>query len=129
MLCRLLPVGVVALVLAGCGPAKLDVSKTYSLNVETPAHSIDLDAQTKPQTINVEFSSSEGDVSVLVFKKSDVPTDDDLLIAEPKKAIAMKKGKTETFTVDIPENTPVRIIVRMELKKTDVQLKVTNKKA
>src|SRR6266700_2315065 len=107
MLCRLLPVALVAFVFAGCGPAKLDESKTLSLSGETPAKSIDLDAQSKPQTITVDFSSSAGDVSVLVFKKSDAPTDDDLLSAPPNKAIAMKKGKADTFTAEIPENTPV----------------------
>jgi len=124
-----MPVGVVALVLAGCGPAKLDVSKTYSLSGKDPAFSVELDAQSKPQTINVEFSSSAADVSVFVMKKADVPADDDLLIADEKKALILKKGKADSFSVDIPENTPVRVIVRMETKPTEVQLKVTNKKA
>ena len=128
MLCRLLPLGVITLVLAGCGPAKLDETKTFNLDGEYPARSMDLDAQSGPQTLNVEFASSDGDVTVLVFKKSDAPTEDDLLTAEPKKALAMKKGKAESFSVDIPENTPIRVIARMETKKTNVNVKVTNKK-
>lgn len=129
MLCRLLPVGVVALVIAGCGPAKLEISRTYKLDGENPAQTIELEAQSKPQTINIEFSSSDGDVTVLVFKKSEAPPADDALIAEEKKAMVAKKGKAESFTVDIPENTPILIILRMGVKKTDVQFKVTNKRA
>jgi hypothetical protein len=129
MSCRLVPVGLIVLVLAGCGPAKLDLTRKYTLDGKDPAQTIELEPQTKAQTINIEFSSSDGDVSVLVFKKADAPPADDALIADPKKALVSKKGKADSFSVDIPENTGILIIVRMETKKTDVELKVTNKKA
>ncbi len=108
----------------GCGPGKLNVSKTMSLGV-VPARSIDLDAQPKPQKLTIEFSSSAVDVSVYVFKFEDAKDEDALVLADPKKALGEKKGKAETFTVDVPENTPVRIVVRSG-QKTDVQVKVTN---
>lgn len=129
MLRRLLPAGAIALVLAGCGPAKLDVSKTYSVGGDTPVQGFELDAQSKPQTLTIEFSTAGDEVEVVVFKKSDVPTIDDVQLTDVKKALGSKRGKAETFTVDVPDNTATWVAVASRGgEKRDVQLKVTNKK-
>ena len=59
---------------SGCGPAKLNQSKTFTLDAGD-TQSIDLDAQPKPQKITIEFASSAGDVVVYVFKESDAKGD------------------------------------------------------
>jgi hypothetical protein len=126
MFVRMVPAACCFLLLAGCGPAKLNVEKTLDLE-PGEAKSIDLDAQSKPQKITVDFKSSEGDVSVLLFKEADAKGDDALLDADQAKAIEKKKGKEDSFTADVPENTAVRVIIRGAAKTTKVTLKVTNK--
>jgi len=131
MFSRVLPVAVAVslLWLAGCGPGKLDQNMTLTLEGDVAARAIDLPAVSKPQTINVEFSSSDGEVTVLVFKAEDAKKDDELQMAPSSKALAKKRSKGESFSVDVPENTATRVVVReAEAKKTDVQVKVTNKK-
>src|SRR5262245_3428954 len=76
------------LCLAGCGPAKLNQSRTWADFDVGDARAIDLDPQSKPQTITVEFSVGEGEVTALVVKKDDAKTDDDLLSVPASKAIA-----------------------------------------
>jgi hypothetical protein len=130
MLVRLACLTVLAagsLLLAGCGPAKLDVSKTWKLE-PGEARSIDVGVQSKPQTISVEYASSAGEVTVCVFREADCKTDDDLIDTPSSKAIASKKGKGETFTADVPENTAVRVVARNPTESSNVTLKVTNKK-
>jgi hypothetical protein len=126
MFVRLAPAALCLLFLAGCGPAALNVSKTLDLETDE-ARAIDLDAQSKPQKITVEFKSSEGDVSVFLFKEEDAKGDEGLLTSDPTKAIEKKKGKEDSFSADVPANTPVRVIVRGAAKKTKVDVKVTNK--
>jgi hypothetical protein len=109
--------------LSGCGPAKLNQTKTLSVDVGE-ARAIDLDGQPKPQKVNVKYSSPE-EVSVLVFKEVDA-RGDDMLDAGEGKALGKSKGKDGTFSVDVPENTPVRVVVRGSPKKTDVKLEITN---
>jgi hypothetical protein len=128
---RLVPTALVAVALAwvtGCGPAKLNESRSWDLEAANP-RAMDLPAQPKPQTLTVEFSAPE-EVSVYVFKEEDAKGDDGLLNASvnAKKALAQKKSKGETFTVDVPENTPVRVIADSGGKSTKVNLKVTNQK-
>lgn len=113
---------------AGCGPAKLNESKTLSLEPGDPK-ALDLPAQPKPQKITVEYSATE-EVTVIVIKEADAKGPDGLLNADVKvnrdKALASKTGKGETFSVDVPENTAVRVIFFVK-KKTDVTVKLTNK--
>lgn len=116
------------LALSGCGAAKLDVTKTLVVDVGE-AKSIDLDSQPKPQTVTVEFESAASPVSVYVFKSSDAPKDDDLFTANATKAIGSKKDeKSGSLAVDVPENTPTRIVFRGAKSKTDVKAHVTNRK-
>ena len=117
------------LLASGCGPAKLNETKTLKLDKETMAAGLSLAAQPKPQTITVEFSSSEGEVTLGVFKKDDLKDDDAMMTVPLSKALAHKKGKGETFTVEVPENTATRVVVREHTAaKTDVTVKVTNAK-
>jgi len=114
--------------IAGCTrAAKLEVTRSYDVS-PGEAQAIELDPQPKAQKLTVDFKSTDGDVLVLVFKEADAKGEEGLLQSDPKKAIAQKKGKAETFTADVPENTATRIVVREAQKKTKVELKVTNKK-
>lgn len=113
------------LVVTGCGPAKLTVTKSYEVNLGE-AQAIELDPQPKPQKLTVNFNATE-EVNVLVFKAADA-SGDAMITADAKKALTSKKGKTETFTVDVPEKTAVAIVVREPAKKARVELTVTNQK-
>lgn len=115
-----------AIALVGCGPGKLNESKTWDIDGGV-AMALDLPPVSKSQKINVEFSSSAGDVLVAVFKEEDAKGEDGLLNADTnvKKALASKTSKGETFSADVPENTPTRVIVYSK-QKTTVNLKVTN---
>jgi len=129
---RLVPPALLAVALAwlaGCGPAKLNESRTWEMEAGD-ARAIDLPGQPKPQTLNVDFSSSEGDVTVYVFKEDDLKGKEALneVEAHAKKALKQAKSKGESFTVDVPENTPARVVVSAAGKKTTVNLKVTNQK-
>jgi hypothetical protein len=125
MLSRLAVVAIGTFFLAGCGPSKLNENRKIEIE-DGEAKAIELPAVSKPQKVNVEFNSSESDVSVYVFKEEDAKGTDGLLGADPKKALGSKKGKSDSFSVDIPENTATRVVVRGAYKKTEVQLKITN---
>ena len=126
------PLSVVVLVagcmfLVGCARnAKLEEKKSYEV-APGEAQAIELDPQPKLQKLTVDFKSAE-DVNVLVFKEADCKGDDALLTTDAKKALASKKGKAESFGVDIPENTATRIVIRDPAKKTKVDVTITNKK-
>jgi hypothetical protein len=117
------------LLATGCRPAKLNETKTLTLDMKHAAQGVKLDAQKKPQTVTVEFSSSDGEVTVCVFKQDDLKDDDDMAMTEDKKALGRKKGKAESFSVEIPENTATCVVVRGHTAaKTDVTVKVANAK-
>ncbi len=121
---------VAGLSVVGCTrAAKLDAKSSYDLSGEEPAKAMILDPQPKAQKLTIDFKSSDGDVTVLVFKDADVPKGDSGLIeADAKKALGQKKGKADSFTVDVPENTGTQIVIRNADKKTKVDLAVNNKK-
>ena len=112
--------------LSGCGPAKLDVTKTLDLNTED-AKAILLDAQSKPQKINVEFEATNGTVYVLLFKDADVAKDEDGIVPANKALGSKANEKSGSFAVDVPENTATRVVVRNASGKTDVKVHVTNR--
>ena len=115
----------VLLVATGCAAKKLNESKTLTLDTKIGARSLIIPAQKKATTVNVEFASSDGDVSVFVFKSADIKNEDDMMTLEASKALVKKRGKGETFTVDLPADTEVQIVVREHAAaKTDVTLKV-----
>ena len=116
-------IGLVAL--AGCGPAKLDVTKTYTLDAGEP-QIIFLDAQPKPQKITVEFESSASPITVLLIKDEDVPKDEDGFISTSKAIASKSNEKAATFSGDVPEKTASRVIIRNASGKTSVKVRVTN---
>jgi hypothetical protein len=124
-----LPLAVVLMtgvvLLGGCGPARLNVDKKYTMDVGD-ARAIDLEAQAKPQKVNVEFSVSEGEARVLVFRAEDAKGDEGILEAPASKALGSQRGSTGNFTVDLPPNTRARVVIRDLTKKADVTIKVTN---
>ncbi|MBA2224807.1 hypothetical protein [Thermogemmata fonticola] len=122
-LAMLLVTGVV--LFGGCGPARLNVDKKYTMDVGD-ARAIDLEAQAKPQKVNVEFSVSEGEARVLVFRAEDAQGDEGILEAPASKALSSQRGSTGNFTVDLPPNTKARVVIRDLTKKADVTIKVTN---
>lgn len=109
----------------GCGPPRLSVDKSYTLDVGE-ARAIDLDPQSKPQKIQIEFTASDGQVEVLMFKKEDVPTDQAMLDAASDKALARQKGPSGSLSVDLPEKVAARIVIRNPSKKAEVKVKVKN---
>lgn len=117
-----------AFALPGCGPGTLNDERTLSLSDGGEARSIDLDASGAPQTLTVTFESSAGPVLVGVWKKEDAKELDDLITAPKSKALGSALGEKGTLTAEVPANTPVRVIARDSTKKTDVKVKVTNKK-
>jgi hypothetical protein len=127
MLVRLACVALIAVgsvLLAGCGPAKLDVSKSYTLE-HGSADGFVLQKQSKPQKITIEFSSSKGEVTVLLFKATDA-TEENYDVAEKEKAMGYKTGKSDTLVVDVPENTETRFVIRGAKENTKVDVRVKN---
>ncbi|MBM3982907.1 MAG: hypothetical protein FJ304_22075 [Planctomycetes bacterium] len=86
-----------------------------------------LPAQPKPQTITVEFTSNSSDINVYLIKDY---KERDGLDTSPGKAqiLDSKQGKAGTVTADVGENTATRVVVRNPNAKTEVTVKVTNKK-
>src|SRR5205823_5405587 len=114
---------IATLSLAGCGPAKLDVTKNYTL--DDPKIVI-LDAQPKVQNIKVDFEA-DNPVIVLLVKDADLPKDDEGGWTAPNKAMASKpEGKSGTLTVEVPANTATRVVVRSSSGKATVKLHITN---
>ena len=121
----LLALAPVLLIAAGCAAKKLNETKTLTLDNEYGAKSLIIPAQKKATPVSIEFASSDGEVSVLVFKAADIKNPDAMLSAEASKAIVKKRGKGEAFTAELPEGTEVQIVVREHTAaKTDVTLKV-----
>lgn len=117
-----LGIGLVAV--AGCGPAKLEVEKSYNLDSGDTQWVI-LDPQPKPQKITVTYEAGS-ELTVMLIKASEIPKDNEGFV-DLKKAIASEKSKKSgTISGDVPENTEARVIVRNPASKTTVKLKITN---
>jgi hypothetical protein len=114
-----------ALAFFGCGPSKLNETKTWEMD-GGDAKALDLPAVSRPQKINVEFNSSDADIYVYLFKEEDAKEDEGILGADAKKALDFKKGRSGSFSVDVEANTATRVIVRGVQGKTTVTLKVNN---
>jgi hypothetical protein len=112
------------LVAAGCGPPKLKEESSFALP-SGGAKAVDLPAISKPQKVNVEFSSTTCEVYVYAIK--DFKERDGLdLVPGKAQTLAMKQAKDGSFTVDVPENTATRVVVRGGSEDTQVTLKLTN---
>jgi hypothetical protein len=118
---------VAALVLlapAGCGPAKLDDTKNWTIE-PGDVQSIILPAQPKPQRLTVEFESSEP-VDVGIYKTDDTT---DLHSLPVSKALAVERGKTSgTLTADLGPDVSTTITAGALSKKATVKVHVTNRK-
>jgi len=105
--------------LTGCGP-RFNITKNYTDLDPTQFQGNEVPAFPSDTTIAVEFTSTKADVTVAVFKQSDVPV---LENANASKAMEKKTGKEGSFTVAIPKGTPINIVVMEAKGKTDVTLK------
>ncbi len=112
--------------LTGCGPARLDVIKTYDLAANS-VEILEMSAQEKPQKFTIEFSA-DTEVTVLLFRKADVPNPDAATYAAADKALGFRKGLRDTFSVEVPGNTATTLVVRGGQKAGRVELKLTNRK-
>jgi hypothetical protein len=122
---RLVPAALVAVALsslAGCA-AKLNEVRSYTVKPEEGEGFV-IPSQGKAQTISIEFTA-DNDVTVLLFKAADAKGND-AVDADEKKALGFKKGKSGSFTADVPENTETRLVVRGATKTTKVDVKVKN---
>jgi len=113
----------------GCGPAKLNDTRTLNLDGFGDIQVLELDPQPKPQTIRVEFSTSGGEVSVFLYKEEDVRGNEGVVNANPAKAIAKStKKKEDNISAEVPPNTATRVVIECGSKKTEVKIKITNSK-
>jgi hypothetical protein len=112
--------------LTGCGPARLDVLRTFDLAANS-VEILEMSAQERPQKFTVEFSA-DTEVSVLLFRKADVPDPDAATYAATDKALGFRKGLRDSFTVEVPGNTATTLVVRGGPRGGRVELKLTNRK-
>jgi hypothetical protein len=116
------------LFLQGCGPAKLDVTKTYELS-PGDAKALELPAQPVAQTIHVEFTSTADKVSVFLYKEADAKGENGFTSADSTKALGkVLDSKGDKFSAEVPANTATRLIVYSGPRTTSVTVTVNNKK-
>lgn len=120
----LLVAALALLVPAGCGPAKLDETKNWTVE-PGDVQSIILPAQPKPQRLTVEFESSEP-VDAGIYKTDDAKELHSLPVS---KALAVERGKTSgTLTADLGPDVSTTVTVGALSKKATVKVHVTNRK-
>jgi len=115
--------------LAGCGPAKLEVNKTVTVE-PNEYNLIGLPKQSQAQKVTVEVDATEP-VNVYVIDSSKETGFPDL--SPEKQAEAAKYGKKtgvkkDSLTADVPENTEVTVAIGGATKKVDVKVAITNRK-
>ncbi len=121
---RLLALAAAFLVLSGCGPAKLDETRTYDLE-PGDLKVLQLPAQPKPQRLTVEFEANNP-VEVVVYKAEDA---NDMNNLPASKALASEKAKTTgTVVVDLGPDVATSVVVIGLGKKASVKVHVTNRK-
>ena len=119
-----------ALMLTGCGPAKLNESKSVTLTGDSPATTFSLKAQSSVQKLKIDVAM-DSPVNVYVFLEKDAPKMDDNFDVAGKwaeKAKASKKEVSkEAFTADIPANEAAVVVVTVgKAGKGTGTLKITN---
>jgi hypothetical protein len=130
MVVRLMPLVGLAVSLslvAGCGAGKLNESRHYELEPGL-AQGFVCPEQSSPQKINIDFNSTDADVTVLLFNKTDVKDDDSMPHVDAGKALGKATGKSGSFSVNVPEKTGTYVVVRDAKKSTKVDVKVNNQK-
>jgi hypothetical protein len=110
---------------AGCGAGRLNVEKKYTPLEVGETKAIDLDPQSKAQTIKVEFTSNPARVTVYLIKSEGKESE---LKETPSKEITLGKesGKEGKFQVEVPANTRIRVLVTEGATTTDVTVKLSN---
>jgi hypothetical protein len=110
---------------SGCGPAKLDETKSYSLN-PGDTQTLALPAQPRPQRLTVDFDA-DNPVEVFILKTADVSDPDAPL--PTGKALAIERAKASgTLSVDLGPDTATTVAVTALSKQTNVKLHLTNRK-
>lgn len=115
---------VVVLAPAGCGPAKLDETKTYSVTAGDTQMMI-LPKQPKPQRITVEYESNQP-VDVAIYKSEDVKEGEAM---PTSKALGIDRAKEKgTVTADLAPDVATTVTVTGLGKTATVKVHVHNKK-
>ena len=115
--------------LAGCGPAKLEVNKTVTIE-PNDFNMIGLPKQSQPQKITVDVDATEP-VNVYVIDSAKEAGFPDM--AAEKQAEAAKYGKKlgvkkDALTAEVPENAEVTVAVGGGMKKSEVKISISNRK-
>lgn len=122
LFCGLIAVALLAP--AGCGPAKLDETKSYQLTPGDTQMMI-LPKQPKPQRITVEYESDQP-VEVGIYKSEDVKEDSH---PPSSKALAIDRAKASgTISADLSPDVATTVTVSALGKQANVKLHVHNKK-
>lgn len=118
--------------MTGCGPDRLNESKTLNLNGENSVMSFPLTKQTAAQTLKLDISVDNA-VNVYVLLKKDAPNlqadNFDLGGDWTKKGLVAEKDVTKkTLTAAIPANEAATVILTLGSKSTKSAgtLKLTN---
>ena len=116
---------------SGC-TAPLDETKTVTLDHgDAYLKTFDLPNQPKEQTLRVEATSTESEVDVFIVL-ADKQADFDKATGEGRvKAAAASSLRTKDAKISatIPPKTESRVLVQLVgLKKTEVKIRMTNKK-
>jgi len=115
--------------LAGCGPAKLEVNSTATID-PNDYKMIGLQKQSQPQKVTIEVDATEP-VNVYVIDSSkeawfpDLSPDKQAETAKYGKKLGVKK---DSLTADVPENAEVTVAIGGATKKTDVKISISNRK-
>ena len=127
MTARLAPAAVVLaglLAVPGC-TGKLDQTKSFETAPGSPKL-FDLDASSGPQTITVEYESTDGPIEVGIYNAKDEEAAE---MIRPDKALKYERDKTKgSIAAEVPANTPTRVAVGGMKGKTTVKLRMTNTK-
>lgn len=118
----LFAIAALCLILGGCGQ-KLNDEGTKTIEAGG-AQIYSYDAFTHDYALTVEFKSTDSELTVGVFRQSDLP---DKTAPDTSKSLASKTGKEGTITVDIPKGTPIHILAYSVKSKTSLWTKMTSK--
>lgn len=116
------------LVVAGCGPNKLNEVKQFNLGGENSAQTFSAPAQGAAQTVKVEVTSDNTvDVYVLLNASGDVANMEEKDL-KAKAAASKMATKSETLTVQVPASQTVTVWVGRSgvTQKASGTVKMTN---
>lgn len=128
---NLIATAVAACVLAaaGCGPAKFDATRSFSLSGEQPAQANEVPPQSAAQTVKVEVTSDNAvDVYVLVGTTAADAVNLEEKDVKAKAAASKTNTKGDTLTVQVPAGQGVTVWVGRSgtVQKASGTVKMTN---